>query len=79
MSLKDAANDNPNYVSIINKRIKEQIKNRNMELLTPFESIEPDRGYFLNRNGVVVFFTQYEYTSYAEGMPEFVIPYAAFK
>ncbi|WP_127575913.1 stalk domain-containing protein [Paenibacillus barengoltzii] len=78
LTLKEVAN-NTNYVSIINSKIKEQIKERKLELITPFETIEADRDFFLNRNGVVVYFTQYEYTPYAAGMPEFVIPYAAFQ
>lgn len=78
LTLKEVAN-NANYVSIINSKIKEQIKERKLELITPFETIEADRDFFLNRNGVVVYFTQYEYTPYAAGMPEFVIPYSAFQ
>lgn len=79
LSLKEAAGGKENYVSAINKEIKDQIKNRHMDLMVPFQTIEADRDYFLNRNGIVIYFTQYEYTSYAEGMPEFVIPYSAFK
>lgn len=79
ISLKEAANNHADYVSIINSKIKEQIKDRKLALLNPFETIEKDRDFFLSRNGVVIYFTQYEYTSYAEGMPEFVIPYSAFE
>lgn len=79
LTLKEAANNNANYVSIINSKIKEQIKERKLELLNPFTSIEADRDFFLNRNGVVIYFTQYEYTPYAAGMPEFTIPYTAFQ
>lgn len=79
LSLKDVVQGNANYVSIINKHIKEQIKTRKMSLLAPFETIEADRNFFLNRNGVVIYFEPYEYTSFAEGMPQFVIPYSAFE
>ncbi|GGD59958.1 PdaC/SigV domain-containing protein [Paenibacillus nasutitermitis] len=79
LSLKDVVEGNANYISIINNKINEQIKSRKLPLLTPFKTIEADRDYFLNHNGVVIYFTQYEYTSYAEGMPEFVIPYSNFK
>lgn len=78
LSLKEVTESNEHYVSIINNKIKAQIKAREMSLLTPFQTIENDRDYYLNRNGVVIFFSQYEYTSYAEGMPEFVIPYSEF-
>jgi hypothetical protein len=79
LSLKEVANGNVKYVSIINNKIKAQIKSRKVLLNTPFQTIEADRDYFLNRSGVVIYFTQNEYTSFAEGMPEFVIPYTDFR
>ncbi|MDB4866403.1 MAG: hypothetical protein JWR03_736 [Cohnella sp.] len=79
LSLKDVADGNVNYVSIINSKIKAQIKSRKLSLNNPFLTIEADRDYFLNRTGVVIYFTQYEYTSFADGMPEFVIPYTDFR
>ncbi|OAB43293.1 hypothetical protein PBAT_18465 [Paenibacillus antarcticus] len=79
LSLKEVANSNENYVSIINNKIKSQVNSSNLPLNYPFQTIEVDRDYFLNRNGVVIYFTQNEYTSYAEGMPEFVIPYTDFR
>ncbi|MNP77964.1 hypothetical protein D3C76_1754850 [compost metagenome] len=77
--MKEVANNHANYVSIINGKMKEQIKERKLGLLYPFESIEADRDFFLNRNGVVIYFTEYEYMPYVAGMPEFVIPYADFQ
>ena len=79
LSLKEATGDQSDYVTIINKHIKNQIADRDLPLLVPFETIEKDRDFFLSHKGVVVYFTQYEYTSFAEGMPEFVIPFSAFK
>jgi hypothetical protein len=79
LSLKEAAGGNEKYVSIINNKIKAQIKSRKMSLNSPFQTIEVDRDYFLNHTGVVIYFTQYEYTSFADGMPEFVIPSKDFR
>ncbi|KIL34458.1 hypothetical protein SD71_19590 [Cohnella kolymensis] len=78
LSLKEVA-DNAQYVSIINSKIKAQIKSRKVSLINPFQTIEADRDYFLNHTGVAIYFTQYEYTSFADGMPEFVIPYRDFR
>lgn len=78
LSLQDAAQGNADYVSIINKNIKAQLKTRQFSMLAPFETIEKDRNFFLNRSGIVIYFEPYEYTSFAEGMPQFVIPYSAF-
>ncbi len=79
LTLADVAGGNDKYVSIINDHIQSQIKARGIALLNPFKTIEPDRDFFLKHNGVVVYFTQYEYTPYAAGMPEFEIPFAAFE
>lgn len=79
LTLKDVVENNEKYVSIINNQINKQMKSRNIAINTSFKTIEADRDYFLNRNGVVIYFTQYEYTSFAEGMPEFVIPYSEFR
>lgn len=79
LTLKEAAGNNADYVKIINAAIREGIKKQNLEpLLNPFETIEPDRPFYLNHNGLVVYFEQYEYTPYAAGMPEFVIPLKSF-
>jgi hypothetical protein len=79
LSLKEVAESNEKYVSIINNRIKAEINSRKLPLLTPFDTIEADREYYLNHNGIVIYFGQYEYTSYAEGMPQFIIPLTEFK
>ncbi|WP_159886137.1 PdaC/SigV domain-containing protein [Paenibacillus puerhi] len=79
LSLQEAAEGHAQYVSIINEAIHKQIKERELFLLQPFETIEPDRAFFLTHNGIVVFFSQYEYTAYAEGMPQFEIPFGAFR
>lgn len=78
LTLKDAAKGNTDYVSIINAQIDKQIKENKIELLTPFKTIEADRPFYLNHNGLVIYFEQYEYTAYVYGMPEFVIPLKLF-
>jgi len=79
LTLKDAAEGNADYVKVINAEIGKQIHARALELLEPFKTIEADRPFFLKHNGIVVYFGQYEYTPYAAGMPEFEIPFQAFK
>jgi hypothetical protein len=79
LTLREAADSHPDYLKIINAEISRQIQNRGIPMLTPFVSIEPDRPFYLSHEGVVLFFQQYEYTPYAAGMPEFRIPYSAFR
>jgi hypothetical protein len=77
LTLQEAAN-NAKYVSIINSEILSQIKARKIGMLNLFSTIAPDRDFFLKHNGIVVYFEQYEYTPYAEGMPEFEVSYDSF-
>ncbi|MCL6459674.1 MAG: DUF3298 and DUF4163 domain-containing protein, partial [Gorillibacterium sp.] len=78
LSLKQVTN-NPNYQTIINAAILQQIKERKIVLLYPFESIREDQGFFLREDSLVVYFSLYEYTPYVAGMPEFSIPLSDFK
>ncbi|AFH63687.1 copper amine oxidase [Paenibacillus mucilaginosus K02] len=78
LTLQEAAGSK-DYVGIINREVQKQIGDTGLYLIAPFESVEPDRDYFLTHEGLVIYFQQYEYTAYAEGMPEFIIPYASFK
>lgn len=73
-----------NYVSVINDEIKRQInllkqKDQYAEL-SPFESIEPNTDrFYLTPDGIVIYFSLYEYTPYAYGIPEYKISYAKLK
>lgn len=77
--LKEAAGGNADYVTIINQSINAQIKARKLDLISPFEGIKPDRPFYLRHGAIVITFEQYEYTAYAQGMPEFTIPFRAFE
>ncbi|SDD49010.1 Protein of unknown function [Paenibacillus sp. UNCCL117] len=79
VTLQEAAEGNAKYVDIINEAVHRQIEESGLPLLHPFETIEPNRSYFLKHGALVVYFSQYEYTAYAEGMPQFEIPMRAFR
>jgi hypothetical protein len=79
LTLKEATSNNAKYASIINSEIASQIKARKIVMLDPFKTIEPDRNFFLKHSGVIVYFEQYEYTPYSEGMPEFEVSYDKFR
>ncbi|WP_110111578.1 S-layer homology domain-containing protein [Bacillus sp. CGMCC 1.16541] len=75
---------NPRYVSIINNEVKrqaaEKIRKGELWSFDGFKSIDPDVDqFYMTNNGITVFFGLYEYTSYAEGIPEFPIPFSAFR
>lgn len=79
LTLKEAADYNSKYLSIINASINKQIKERKLPLIAPFNGIKSNRSFYLKHEGIAIAFEQYEYTSYAEGMPEFVTPFEAFE
>ncbi|MBW7476896.1 DUF4163 domain-containing protein [Paenibacillus oenotherae] len=78
ITLKEAALGNENYIGIINEAVKKGIKEQDLYLLSPFETIAPDQRFFIRGDSIVVFFGLYEYTPYAAGMPEFSIPFSRF-
>ncbi|MFD0714647.1 RsiV family protein [Paenibacillus sp. GCM10027626] len=55
------------------------MKQKNVELLSPFKTIDKDQRYYLRGNAIVVYFSLYEYYPYVEGIPAFAIPLSAFK
>ncbi len=75
--LSDLFVANSDYIERISGMIKEQIEEQDLPLLRPFERINPNQGYYLEVNDLVIYFQVYEYTPYSVGIPEFRIPYTA--
>jgi len=68
-----------NYRLTINKMIQEQIKEKNLHLIKEFKGITDDEDYYLTDKALVIYFQELEYTIHAEGIPEFIIPYAKIR
>ncbi|MFS0726951.1 stalk domain-containing protein [Paenibacillus sp. 1P07SE] len=80
LSLQDAANGRADYVEVINDSIQRQLDAGAYHFMEPFESIDTaDQNFFLKHDAIVVYFGVYEYTAYAEGIPEFPVPFTAFE
>lgn len=80
LSLQQAAEGNADYVAIINDAIKRQLAAGAYTFMEPFTSIDPaEQRFFLKHDALVVYFGVYEYTAYAEGIPQFPVPFTAFK
>ncbi|MEW9123395.1 MAG: DUF3298 and DUF4163 domain-containing protein [Thermotaleaceae bacterium] len=73
--LNDFFKPNSDYISRINQMIKQQIQDRNIPLITDFKTIAPEQSFFLNDQGIVIYFQLYKYTPYYLGIPQFIIPY----
>ncbi|NIK66989.1 stalk domain-containing protein [Paenibacillus sp. BK720] len=79
LTLKDVTEGKASYVTIINDQIKKQIKDRKLDVITPFKTIKADQNFYLTHNGVAIYFTEGELMGAAQGFPTFVIPFSAFK
>lgn len=81
-TLKELFKPGVNYVSIISKEIKNQlaIQNKYWDFRKEdFKAIPANQEFYLTDKGIVVYFSTYEYTSFATGIPEFEIPYSKIK
>ncbi len=73
-NLEDLFNAGFDYKNVINEIVKEQF-NAMDYTLEEFKSISENQPYYLSNSGIVIYFSLYEYTPYAAGIPRFTIPY----
>ncbi|AMA74004.1 MULTISPECIES: DUF3298 and DUF4163 domain-containing protein [Aneurinibacillus] len=80
-NLKDLFKKNTNYVSLLSNEIKKQVKAKDKYQfdLSSFKNIKQNQRFYLTDKGIVIYFSLYEYTSYAAGIPRFTIPYTTVK
>jgi hypothetical protein len=89
LTLKQAAEGNPDYLKIIASEIKKQIKEKGITLTKPFEAIDPgqdfemygdsiEQNFFLRGDSIIVRYSLEKYTSGAHGVTEFAIPLSLF-
>lgn len=71
--LKDLFKPGSNYVEVLNRLIKAQIKSRQIDTLEPFKSISPNQDYYIADKALVIYFQLYDLTAYAYGFPMFPI------
>ncbi|HYH04119.1 MAG TPA: DUF3298 domain-containing protein [Bacillota bacterium] len=64
-----------NYQAVINAIIQEQIIDRQIPLLKPFEGVRPNEQFYLTPDSLVIYYQPYVYTPGAFGVLEFTIPY----
>ncbi|MBR2566246.1 MAG: DUF4163 domain-containing protein [Paenibacillus sp.] len=74
LKLDDVLNNSKPMRETIGKKVGEQLK-ANAGYLNGYKGLNKDQDYYVTPSGVVVFFQLYEYTSYAEGFPEFIFAY----
>lgn len=81
--LKDFLGNNTDYRSLIVNKIRDDIEkqpeNYFVETINNFNGIPFNQQFYLDSDGVVIYFNEYEIAPYAAGIPEFKIPYNSFK
>ncbi|MDZ4993072.1 DUF3298 domain-containing protein [Clostridium perfringens] len=78
LKLKDLFKEGFDYKSIIDKKVREEIakeKDVYFENGALFKGVNENQDYYLNKDGVIVYFQQYEIAPYSSGIREFKIPY----
>ena len=85
ITLKSLFKDGTDYVSVLNRYLRAEMKRQNDTDLNmfwiddpdmeSFETIREDQNFFINQDGkLVICFDKYEIAPGASGSPEFVIP-----
>ncbi|QYR21050.1 DUF4163 domain-containing protein [Paenibacillus sp. sptzw28] len=89
LTLKQTADDNPDYLKIIASEIKKQVEEKGIKLTKPLEAIDPaqdfdlygdniEQNFFLRGDSIIVHYSLDQYTSHTQGEKEFAIPLSLF-
>ncbi|GAB6181644.1 hypothetical protein JCM14036_29630 [Desulfotomaculum defluvii] len=73
--LHDLFKSNSHYRVTLNRIIDQQIKEKDINLLTPFPGVSDYDEYYLTEDSLVLYWQELEYTAHYLGTIEFVIPY----
>ncbi|UOF91289.1 DUF3298 domain-containing protein [Fodinisporobacter ferrooxydans] len=74
-SLSDLFKPNSDYIGKLSDMIKQQDTNHILDSFSPFQSISKDERFYLESDGLTIYFPPYKYTPYAYGFPKFKISY----
>ena len=78
IQLKDLFKEDCRYKDIINKEIQDNIEKNQQDYFKGydgFKGISENQKFYIEENGIVVYFGQYEIAPYSTGIPEFKIPW----
>jgi hypothetical protein len=64
------------YIDVISAIIKKQVAEKQVPLISEFKNIDTTESFYLNDEGLVIYFPPYKYTPYAAGFVEFKIKYS---
>lgn len=73
ISLSDLFKPNSDYIERLSAIIHEQIKQRDIPVISEFTKINPDQDFYLADRSLVIYFQLYDITPYYYGFPMFPI------
>ena len=82
LTLNNLFKDDFNYNEIIDKFIREEILKEPTLYFDEgelFKGVDEKQAYYLSKDGIVIYFQQYEIAPYSSGIREFKIPYEILK
>ena len=82
ISLQDILKEKKDYLEIINREIKRQIKLNPKAFFDDgavFQPISPEQPFYLIEDGIVIYFGLYEIAPYSSGIRYFKIPFSLFE
>lgn len=71
--------DSEEYVQDINNIIRREIVERGKQGVYHFTGLQNNQSFFITKEGLFIFFQQYEIAPYSEGIINFFIPYSQLK
>ncbi len=74
--LSDMFKDKTDYVTLMSNQVKQQLKERGLSEGVEFDRIAEDQEFYLDNNGIKVYFQQYAIGAYALGILEFEADYS---
>jgi hypothetical protein len=73
--LQDLFKGGADYKTLFNNLVKDGIKERGLSKITQFNSVSWNQVYYLDNNGVIIYFEPYEYFARSDGIQEFSAKY----
>ncbi len=74
-NISDIFDPKSNYLDRLSKIVKKEIKEKDIPLIVDFKGMNEDQEFYLTEKALILFYQLYEYTPYAYGIPEFIVPY----
>ncbi len=73
---KDIFNSSSDYLSQVSKIIENEDTKKELDTFEPFTGVRMEDQFYLTQNGITIYFTPYEWASYAQGFLYYPVSYS---